>query len=329
MEMEPRRRLKKLKSEPVAKPNGLIPKKKNLPTDKILKSNDEEDDSLDDFITDRIEFAGRGPPSSSEESAHSTDEEHFIRKKKKVRESSSESSVKSSGSEVQSEGKLSSSKAEKNSEKEVLVGIEALKAKRKQGLIPEKKSKRKEKHAEKEEKKKIKKRLEEEIERKKPEKANRVKDPKKYVQFSEFSEKERKKAEIVTKVLQRWWYALDEWPPQDFDYTRALVEKRLRVVSKENWSVEPTLDEKGMEKVMTVPGYPGLFINHVGNIEDLRPAQLCPSFDNLMAKGFQEVRDILVRALSNQIEQLKVQPKYDKELLRDLTKELALYQKQN
>ena len=329
MEMEPRRRLKKLKSEPVPKPNGLIPKKKNLPTDKILKSNDEEDDSLEDFITDRVEYTGRGPPSSSEESAHSTDEEHFIRKKKKVRESSSESSVKSSGSEVISEDNQSNSEPEKNSEKEVLVGIEALKAKRKQGLIPEKKTKRKEKHAEKEEKKKIKKRLEDEIDRKKPEKSHKVKDPKKYVQFSEFSEKERKKAEIVTKVLQRWWYALDEWPPQDFDYTRGLAEKRLRLVSKENWSVEPTVDDKGMEKVMTVPGYPGLFINHVGNIEDLRPAHLCPSFDNLFAKSFQEVRDVLIRALSNQIEQLKAQPKYDKELLRDLTKELALYQKQN
>jgi hypothetical protein len=328
MEMEPRRRLKKLKSEPVPESNGLIPKKKNLPNEKILKSPDEEEDSLDDFISDRVEYMGRGPPSSSEESAHSTDEEHYIKKKKKIRESSSESSDKSSASEALSDEDLSSSGPVKNNEEEVLVGREALEAKRKQGLIPYKKPKKKEKNREKDLKKKTKKRVEEEPERKKTEKSSKNKDPKKYVQFSEFSEKDRKKAEVVTKVLQRWWYALDEWPPHDFDYGKALFERKLRLVVKENWSVEPVVDDRGLEKVMNVPGYPGLFINHIGNIEDLRPAHLCPSFDNLFSKPFHEVKEILVRALSNQIEQLKVQPKYDRELLRDLTKELAYYQKQ-
>ena len=150
---------------------------------------------------------------------------------------------------------------------------------------------------------------------------------KKYVQFGEFGEKDRKKAEVVTKLLQRWWYALDDWPPPNYDYSEALKINKLRIVSKENWSVEPTVSDEGLEKVMPMPGYAGLFINHVGNISDLRPADLCPSFENLFNKPTQEIRENLVKALSNQIEQLKVQPKYDKILLKELTKELAFYQK--
>jgi hypothetical protein len=41
-----------------------------------------------------------------------------------------------------------------------------------------------------------------------------------------------------------------------------------------------------------------------------------------------EIKEILVKALSNQIEQLKAQPRWDKELMKELTKELAYFQKQ-
>lgn len=347
MEKEPRRRLKKLKSEPVAQSsNGLIPKKKNLPhQEKLQRFNEDEDDSLDDFITDRVEYDRKGPPTSSEESAHSTDEENFMRKKKKVRESSSESNSDSSHSDISGIDNEFSSESEKGSPKEVLVGKKALEAKRQQGLIPEKKPKhekkpeKKLKHeksskhekTEKKPEKKVKKKpkkSDDEAEKKKVDSGKKMKDQKKYIQFSEFSEKDRKKAEIVTKVLQRWWYALDDWPPQDFDYSKVLREKKLRLVNKENWSIEPVMNDEGFEKVLALAGYTGLFVNNIGNVFDLRPTQSCPSFDNLFAKSYQEVKEILVKALSNQIEQLKVQPRFDKYLLRELTKELAYYQKQ-
>ena len=346
MEKEPRRRLKKLKPEPPPQStHGLIPKKKNLPHHE--KSNnplEEDDDSLEDFIVDRVEYDRKGPPTSSEESAHSTDEENFLRKKKKVKQSSSESNNSSSGSDMSNPDNNLGSEAEKGSPKEILVGKKALEAKRQQGLIKDKHSKH-EKHSEKSSKhekhskhekseKKVKKKVkrqDEETEKKRTSESGSrksVKDQKKYIQFSEFNEKERKKAEIVTKVLQRWWYAFDEWPPQDFDYSKGLREKKLRLVNKENWSVEPVVNDEGFEKVIGLPGYTGLFVNHSGNVIDLRPAHSCPSFDNLFAKGYQEVREILVKALSNQIEQLKIQPRFDKELLKGLTKELAYYQKQ-
>ena len=86
MEGEHRKRLKKLKSETVKTfLNDLIPKKKNIPiSEKIVKTmHDDSDDSLEEFISDRIEYDKNGPPISSEESAHSTDEENVIKKKKK------------------------------------------------------------------------------------------------------------------------------------------------------------------------------------------------------------------------------------------------------
>lgn len=330
MEGEHRRRLKKLKSEVVPNiSNDLIPKKKNTPfSEKIpQKTIDFDEDSLEDFISDRIEYDRYGPPKSSEESAHSTDEEHYIKKKKKVKESSSEASARSSNSDNLIESEDFSSEPGDGEKAEPLVGKKALEAKRQQGLIPDLKSKKSEKHSEKKKKKKAKKL--EELEKSKKEKSkSKTKDQKKYVQFSEFNEKERKKAEMVTKILQRWWYALDDWPPQDYSYSEALHEAKLRLVYKENWSVEPTFNDQEFEKVMQVPGFPGVFINHLGYVKDLRPQNSCPSFDNLFNKPLQEIREILVKALSNQIEQLKVQPKVDKEILRETTKELAYYQKQ-
>lgn len=329
MEGERRKRLKKLKSEVVPTIlSDLIPKKKSISlTEKIPeKHHDLDEDSLDDFISDKIEYDRYGPPVSSEESAHSTDEEHYIKKRKKIKESQSEASAKSSDSENCIESEDFSSQHEEKEKQEILVGKKALEVKRQQGLIPDHKSKKVEKSPEKKKMKKIKKR-EDESEKRKKEKS-KSKDQKKYVQYSEFTEKERKKAEMVTKILQRWWYALDEWPPQEYNYIEALREAKLRLVSKENWSVEPTFNDDGYEKVMTVPGYAGIFVNHIGFIKDLRPQNTCPSFDNLFSKPSHEIKEILVKALSNQIEQLKAQPRVDKDLMKELTKELAYFQKQ-
>lgn len=327
MEGEHRKRLKKLKSNAVPPPSDLIPKKKNMPiSEKSEKSKlDGSDDSIEDFITDRVEFDRGGLPISSEESAHSTDEEHYIRKKKKVKESSSEESA--SDEDLESQGLSGSDEEIEGEPKEILVGKKALEEKRKQGLIPEvKKPKTEKTSGDKALVKKKKKKVDEEPKPK--EKKKKVKDQKKYVQYSEFSEKDRRKAEMTTKILQRWWYALDDWPPEDFNYSDLLFENKLRAVSKENWSVEPIFNEEGLEKVLNVPGYTGLFINHLGNVKDLRPTQSCPSFDNIFNKSMQEIREILVKALSNQIEQLKLQPKVDRDLMKELTKELAYYQKQ-
>ena len=327
MEGERRKRLKKLKSNSVPPPSDLIPKKKNAPIpEKTLgRPHEDSDDSLEDFITDRVEFDRGGFPISSEESAHSTDEEHHTRKKKKIKESSSESAVSSSEELLRSESE--EGVGEEGKQKMILIGKQALEEKRKQGLIP---ATKKEENSEVKSvsKKKKKKKIEEEQKVKEKVVSKRSKDPKKYVQFSEFTEKERKKAEMTTKILQRWWYALEDWPPEEYQYANQLVENKLRLVSKENWSVEPVLSENGLEKVLPVPGYAGLFVTHIGNVKDLRPTQSCPSFDNIFNKPMQEIREILVKALSNQIEQLKIQPKVDKELMKDLIKELAYYQKQ-
>ena len=79
--------------------------------------------------------------------------------------------------------------------------------------------------------------------------------------------------------------------------------------------MEPKFNEEGLEKVMPLPGYSGVFVTQLGNVKDLRPVSSCPSFDNIFNKPLQEIKEILVKALSNQIEQLKIQPKYDKRVL--------------
>ena len=210
MEGEHRKRLKKLKSNAIAPPpNDLIPKKKNIPlSEKIVKAvHEDSDDSIEDFITDRVEFDRNGPPISSEESAHSTDEENFIKKKKKVKESSSEESAHSSSQDEALDSIDSDNLIGEGETKEILVGKKALEEKRKQGLIPDVKKSILGKTKEEKKKKKKKKHEEDHVPK---EKSKKHKDPKKYVQFSEFGEKDRKKAEMVTKILQRWWYALDD-----------------------------------------------------------------------------------------------------------------------
>ena len=202
MEGEHRKRLKKLKSETVKTfLNDLIPKKKNIPiSEKIVKTmHDDSDDSLEEFISDRIEYDKNGPPISSEESAHSTDEENVIKKKKKVKESSSEKSAESSVSQEAPESEdFLVNNEDQGEAPEILVGKKALEAKRQQGLVPDIK-----KTKEPKEEKKIKKKKKHEEDPKPKEKSKKHKDPKKYVQFSEFDEKDRKKAEMVTKILQR------------------------------------------------------------------------------------------------------------------------------
>jgi hypothetical protein len=330
MDGEKRRRLKKLKQEPsLQSSNGLIPKKKNFSqSEKTITQKSDDDDSIENFISDRIEYDRNGPPISSEESAHSTDEEHYIRKRKKIKNSDDESSASEESEDIVKNEDLDFSEEEEEEEGEpkiVLVGKQALEEKRKQGLIPGTKKV----GAEATESKKKNKKKHEEVELKKKNTFKKKnKDPKKYIQFSEFNEKDRKKAEMVTKILQRWWYSIDDWPPEGYNYSEVLLDKGLRVVSKENWSVEPSVNEQGLAKVMQLPGYTGVFVDQFGNAKDLRPTSSCPSFDNIFNKPLQEIKEILIKALSNQIEQLKSQLKPDKDLMKELTKELAYYQKQ-
>lgn len=203
MDQPPRKRLKKLSSAhrpPPPPPEDIIPKKKNssVPATngnpQAIPTNEEDSDSIEAFICDRIEYEGRtGGPVSSSESVHSTDGENFPLRRR--RDNPSEDAEQNSDQEY------SGQDGDEQEEKPVrLVGKQALEAKRKQGLIPKKEQDRPAKRPQKSPAL-LK-------PRKQREKSSEA--PKKYTQFAEFdNEADRKRAELVTLILVRWWYALD------------------------------------------------------------------------------------------------------------------------
>lgn len=343
-----RRRLKK-KHLPTdseeAKSDFLIPKKHDTESSKkriesiSMRSKSygmEDEDSIEEFISDKIEYFKDDLP-SSEESAHSTDEENGgkrrARKRPRTPSEDSAEDTESSGEDVSDrdealeerhEADETKSEQEKSEEKhEILLGKKALEAKRAKGLLPPKDPKpsaRKE-HAS----KKAAKPAPEVRSPEKPRKRHKESETKgKYVQFAEFcSSSDRKKAELVTKLLGRWWYVLEDWPPASFDYTERLQGSKLRLVSDEAWNQEPVLNPQGLEKVKQLPNYPGLFQSSRGVIHDLRPQELCPCFDNLFVKSKKVIRELLVTALEKQVEELEAQPKFDRVLGARLRREIA------
>lgn len=291
----------------------------------LAHRSNSSDSSLDDFITDKVEYISDHLPSSSEESAHSTDEENSRRKRKRESESSEESAHETSSeadedtpepSEESEEEKVTAPDPTRN-----LIGKEALAAKRAQGLLPPKplevpKKEHKKHHHHKHQEKKKK-------HKSKSHKRQRSdKESKKYVQFGEFdSAEDRAKADLVTRILVRWWYVLPEWPAPA-DYGQGLEERNLRHVDSANWLLEPVVDDKGREKVREVSGYPGVFQNSKGVLFDLRDKSDCPTFNNLFSRPVSELKKLLTKALETQLADLVAQPDHDAKLAKELTREL-------
>lgn len=320
-----------------------IPKKASAHTEEKDHSrrlaSDSDDEGLEDFITDKVEFLSDHLPSSSEESAHSTDEERSRKRRREEglpqeeesaheTDSEPEETPEPSDAEVSESGVATAPDPTRN-----LIGKEALAAKRAQGLLPPKPtdipkthhhSKKHHKH-----KHKHKHRHKEEEEVKKPTEKHRSshkkteKESKKYVQFGEFeTAEERAKADLVTKILVRWWYVLPDWPPPT-DYAPLLAARSLRLVDTSVWLQEPQLSE-GREKVREVCGFTGVFQNSKGVLFDFREKSTCPSFNNLFAKPTSELRRLLATALEKQLEELGAQPDCDPKLAKQLGKELKL-----
>lgn len=50
-------------------------------------------------------------------------------------------------------------------------------------------------------------------------------------------------------MLKRWWYALPDWPPANYDYGPSLEEYKLRVVPKDKFRYAPETDDKGDQSI--------------------------------------------------------------------------------
>lgn len=121
------------------------------------------------------------------------------------------------------------------------------------------------------------------------------------------------KFQLIREILKRWWYGLPQWPNPETTYTTALKEKGLRLVSKENWQIAP-LVENGEEKVLEVPGFPGVFRNSKGQLHDLRDNSTKPSFRNLKKKEIKQLAMLLKVCLKNQIRALRDSEYYENNL---------------
>lgn len=317
-----------------------IPKKASTHTEEKDFSrrlaSDSDAEGMEDFITDKVEFLSDHLPSSSEESAHSTDEERSRKRRREETAQEEEKSAHETESAPEETPEPSDAEVSESSAAIApdptsnLIGKEALAAKRAQGLLPPKPMDiPKSHHSTKPHKHKHKHRHREEEVKKPKEKHNSPhkkteKESKKYVQFGEFeTAEERSKADLVTKVLVRWWYALPDWPPLT-DYAPLLAARRLRLVETSAWLQEAQLDSQGREKVREVSGFVGVYQNSKGMLFDFRDKSTCPSFNNLFAKSATELRRLLATALEKQLEELKAQPDCDPKLAKQLGKELKL-----
>jgi len=122
---------------------------------------------------------------------------------------------------------------------------------------------------------------------------------------------------MVAKILVRWWYCMDDWPPKDYDYNHILKKHGYREVPIARWEEEEEKD-RGLRKVYQLGQFPGIFRDSKHTHLDFRPREGCPSYNNLITKDENELKQMFVTALTNQIKALKTSSAPDETLMLKL-----------
>lgn len=110
---------------------------------------------------------------------------------------------------------------------------------------------------------------------------------------------------LIYDVLKRWWYALPDWPPANYDYQPSLEANKLRLISKQKFRIAPDLDDKGYAKCYEILGYEGVFKDFNNKQYDLRPLENKPCYTEFAKKETGELIGLLKTALKNQIKALE------------------------
>lgn len=126
----------------------------------------------------------------------------------------------------------------------------------------------------------------------------------------------KRKEYYVHQLLQRWWYALPVWPPENFDTSDKLRENKLRLVDEKNWKKEVELNSDNFKKCIELPGYKYVYLTKDGKIYDFRPEENKPTFNNLMKLNDIELHQYLVNALKKQLEELEKRNFFSEKKLR-------------
>ena len=128
------------------------------------------------------------------------------------------------------------------------------------------------------------------------------------------------KGNLVYELLERWWYALPDWPPDNYDVTQKLRENKLRLVKINDWRREPKYKDN-FEKCMELPGFKYVYLNSDGKVFDFRPEEGKPSYNNLMKLSDVKLSEYLVIAYKGQLEELEKRNSILEKDLRNIIKE--------
>ncbi|CAD7966903.1 unnamed protein product [Amoebophrya sp. A120] len=135
------------------------------------------------------------------------------------------------------------------------------------------------------------------------------------------------RSKLISDILSRWWYVFPQWPPPDFDYSRALRKQGLREVPIPEFLNAPEIDpQTQLKKVYQLGNFRGLFRDSNNHMHDMRPKDSCPSYVNLAKRPWQELCQFAVRAVENQMIALKQEKgaKWEK-VYADLQEKLKVY----
>ena len=83
---------------------------------------------------------------------------------------------------------------------------------------------------------------------------------------------------LVDEFAKRWWYALPDWPPVNYDYAPKLRESGF--IQVQDTSSLRDAAKEGFKNVVQVDTYPGVFKCAEGRLYDLRPQDSMPSLQN-------------------------------------------------
>ena len=135
----------------------------------------------------------------------------------------------------------------------------------------------------------------------------------------------KRKKYYVHQLLQRWWYALPLWPPENYDTSEQLNKNKLRLVEEKNWKKEVEINSDDFKKCVELPGFKYVYITKEGKIYDFRPQEGKPSFNNLMKLTDIELHQYIVKALKNQLDELEKKQFYSEKNLRtDIKNQLKI-----
>lgn len=115
----------------------------------------------------------------------------------------------------------------------------------------------------------------------------------------------KRKKYYVHQLLQRWWYSLPMWPPENYDTSEKLRENNLRLVEEKNWKKEAEINLDNYKKCIELPGYKYVYLTKDGKVHDFRPEEGKPTFNNLMKLSDIELHQHIVNALRNQLDELE------------------------